>query len=242
MMYSKTWMLNILPNFFEPVFYLLGLGLGLGFYVDQIGGVPYTMFLAPGLVAVAAMNGASFEATYNVYVRMNYNRCYDAILATPVSEAEIVLGELLWAITRCLIYGGAFYLITLAFGLIPSWWSVGILLVVILTGYLFATMGMAFAFTIPAIDLFSIYFTLYLTPLYIFSDTFFPIAERLSPSLWWLPELTPLFHPVRLARAFASGHFSPILWWDLTYMLGLGLFFHWLTLRQFAKRIHKPAR
>ena len=241
LMYSKTWKLNLLPNFFEPVFFLIGLGLGVGFYIKQIGGVPYPIFLAPGLIAIAAMNGASFESTYNVYVRMNYNRVYDGILATPVNAKEIILGEISWAITRAFIYGGAFFIIIALFGLVPSWWSVGVLVLLILTGYLFATIGMFFSFTIPAIDLFGVYFTLFLTPLYIFSDTFFPIQERLG-SWKWIAELTPLFHCVRLTRAFTSGHFSLILLWDVAYILGVGSLFHFLALKQFRKRIHQPAR
>ena len=241
-MYSKTWKLNILPNFFEPVFYLLGLGLGVGFYIQQMGGVPYPVFLAPGLIAIAAMNGASFEATYNVYVRMNYNRTYDAIIATPVTENEIILGEIFWGITRAWIYGSIFYFITCCFGIIPSFWSLGVLAVLILTGYLFATIGMAFAFTIPAIDLFSVYFTLFLTPLFIFSDTFFPLKERLGEKGIWIAEATPLFHSVRLMRAFTSGNFSAVLIWDVVYIVAVGGFFHWIAVRQFKKRIHKPAR
>src|SRR3990167_6553866 len=152
-MYSKIWKLNLLPNFFEPVFFLLGLGLGVGFYIPQIAGVPYPIFITPGLIAIAAMNGASFESTYNVYVRMNYNRVYDGVLATPVNDTEIVLGEILWSITRSLIYGGAFLVITALFGLVPSFWAFMIIPVLVLTGYLFAAIGMAFSFSIPAIDL-----------------------------------------------------------------------------------------
>lgn len=240
-MYSRTWKLNILPNFFEPVFLLVGLGLGVGFYIHQIGGTPYPVFLAPGLIAISAMNGASFESTYNVYVRMNLNRTYDAIIATPVSEEEIVWGEILWSMTRSLIYGGAFYIITVLFGIVPSHWSVGIPLVILLTGYLFSAIGMTYSFSIPTLDLFSVYFTLFLVPLYVFSDTYFPLQERLGE--WaWLAEINPLFHCVRLCRAFATGHFTPTLLWDVVYVLAVGFVFHALALRQFKKRIHKPAR
>lgn len=240
-MYSKTWKLNLLPNFFEPVFYLLGLGLGVGFYVKEVSGIPYAVFLAPGLITISAMNGASFESTYNVYVRMNMLRTYDAMLTTPLNENEILLGEIFWSVTRALIYGSIFYLITCLFGLIPAGGSVGILFVLILTGYLFSTMGQAYSLSIPAIDLFSVYFTLFLTPLFIFSDTFFPLKERLGESWMWIPEISPLYHCVRLTRAFAYGDFSPILLWDVFYILVVGLFFHWVALRQFKKRIHSPA-
>lgn len=239
-MYSKTWKLNLLPNFFEPVFYLLGLGLGVGFYVKEVAGIPYAVFLAPGLITISAMNGASFESTYNVYVRMNMLRTYDAMLTTPLNENEILLGEILWSVTRALIYGSTFYLITSIFGLIPSS-SVGILFVLILTGYLFSTMGQAYSLSIPAIDLFSVYFTLFLTPLFIFSDTFFPIRERLGEKWMWIPEISPLYHCVRLTRAFAYANFSWILLWDFFYILIVGVFFHWVALRKFKKRIHMPA-
>ena len=241
-LYARTWKLNILPNFFEPVFFLLGLGLGVGFYIKQMAGMPYPVFIAPGLVAMAAMNGASFESTYNVYVRMNYDRVYDGMITTPLNEFEIVMGEMCWAIFRSLLYGGIFFLITILFGLIPSWWGWGVFPVIMLTGYMFSAIGMVFSFTIPTIDLFGFYFTLFLTPLYIFSDTFFPIQERLGASWMWIAELTPLFHAVRLMRSFCVGNFSSVLWWDVAYLLGVGFLFHQWALRQFKRRIHRPAR
>ena len=85
-MYARTWKYNILPNFFEPVFYLAAIGVGVGAYISEMRGMSYVEFLAPGLVCVAAMNGASFEVTYNVYVRMNFEKAYDAMLTTPLSK------------------------------------------------------------------------------------------------------------------------------------------------------------
>ena len=241
-LYRQTWKMNLLPNFFEPVFFLLGLGLGVGFYIQKVAGLPYPVFIAPGLIAMATMNGASFEGTYNVFVRMNYNRTYDAMIATPLSEAEIVLGEIFWCVTRSMIYGGAFLIITVAFGIIPSHWVWLAMPVIALTGYLFSGIGMFYSFTIPVIDMFSFYFTIFLTPLFMFSDTFFPIQERLSAHWMWVAELTPLLHSVRLMRAFCMGQFSPALLWDLLYLMAVGLLFHGLALRQFKKRLHKPAR
>ena len=183
-MYRRTWMLNVLPNFFEPVFYLLSIGLGVGSYVQQMGGMSYAAFLAPGLVCVAAMNGASFEVTYNVFVRLTFEKQYDAMLTTPIEPDDILAGELLWAITRASIYGGCFFLVLAVAGLAPLPHALLALLVIPLAGLLFAAIGLAFSLHIPTIELYSFYFTLFLTPLFLFADVFFPLAERLSPT--WL--------------------------------------------------------
>src|SRR5262245_20619841 len=107
-MYRRTWMLSILPNFFEPLFYLWSIGLGVGAYVSKMRGVPYVEFLVPGLVCVSAMNGSSFEATYNVYVRMTYEKMYALMLTAPIEPEDILVGETLWALVRACIYGGIF--------------------------------------------------------------------------------------------------------------------------------------
>jgi lipooligosaccharide transport system permease protein len=220
-MYRRTWWLNILPNFFEPVFYLVSIGVGVGAYVTRMGGMPYVAFLAPGLVCVAAMNGASFEVTYNIYVRLTFEKAYDAMLTTPVEPDDVLAGEVLWAVTRASIYGGCFFLVVAAAGLAPLPRALLAVPVVPMAGLLFAAIGVAFSLRIPTLDLFSFYFTLFLTPLFLFADVFFPLEERLSPGWLWVAEALPLLHPVRLARAAFRGTAAPILLWDLAYMLGM---------------------
>jgi len=220
-MYRRTWWLNILPNFFEPVFYLVSIGIGVGAYVSQMGGMPYIAFLAPGLVCVAAMNGASFEVTYNIYVRLTFEKAYDAMLTTPVEPDDVLAGEVLWAVTRASIYGGTFFLVIAAAGLAPLPRALLAAPVVPLAGLLFAAIGVAFSLRIPTLDLFSFYFTLFLTPLFLFADVFFPLEERLSPGWLRVAEALPLLHPVRLARAAFRGTPAPILVWDVVYILGV---------------------
>ncbi len=118
-MYKRTWKWNILPNFFEPVLYLFSIGIGVGAYISEIGGTSYIAFLAPGLICVAAMNGASFEVTYNIYVRLVFEKAYDAMLTTPIEPDDVLAGEVLWAVTRACIYGGCFFIVLLLFGLAP---------------------------------------------------------------------------------------------------------------------------
>lgn len=220
-MYRRIWMLNILPNFFEPVLYLLSIGIGVGAYISQMGGMSYAAFLAPGLVCVAAMNGASFEVTYNIFVRLNFEKQYDAMLTTPIQPDDVLVGEVLWAVTRAAIYGGCFFVVVAAFGLAPLPAAMLALPVIPLTGLLFAAIGIAFSLQIRTIDLYSFYFTLFLTPLFLFSDVFFPLRERLAGRWLWVAEALPLLHPVRLARSAFAGEVPLVALWDLAYILGL---------------------
>lgn len=240
--YRHSWYLNILPNFFEPVLYLLALGLGLGWYVKEIHGMSYAAFLAPALIVMATINGASFEATWNIYVRMNRSRTYDAILTTPINEREIVCGELLWAITRATLYGTTFLAVTAAFGLIRSPAALVLIALVPLIGYQFATMGMTYSMCIGSMDYFSFYWTCFLSPMFLFSDTFFPLAERLPHWGVLLAETTPILHGVRVARALCLGQWSPALYGDLAYLLATIPLFHWWATRAFIHRLHRPAR
>ena len=187
-----------------------------------MGGLRYVEFLAPGLVCVAAMNGASFEATYNFYVRLSFEKAYDAMLTTPIESDDVLLGETAWAVTRAMIYGTCFFAIVALAGLAPLPRALGVVPVIALTGLLFASLGLAFCVRVPTIELFSYYFTMFLTPLFLFSDVFFPLSERLSPFWQRVAEVLPLVHPVRLARAaFHGGVPEAVITWDVAYILGL---------------------
>jgi len=220
-MYRRTWKLNLLPNFFEPLLYLASIGIGVGAYVQGMGGTSYVAFLAPGLVAVSAMNGASFEVTYNSFVRLNYEKTYESMLTTPVQPDDLLAGEVLWAVTRASIYGGCFFAAVAMVGLAPLPTSLWALPVIPLTGLLFAALGLAFSLRITSMDLFSFYFTLFLTPLFLFSDVFFPLEERLSGAWLGVAEVLPLLHPVRLMRHAFHGEAGLVLLWDALYVLAL---------------------
>ena len=197
--YSHSWQMNILPNFFEPFFYLLAIGFGLGQFVETIRGVEYALFIAPGLAAVSTMYGASFDVTFNVFVKLHFDRLYDAVTVTPLTPEDVVLGEMMWAMTRSLIYGLPFILITAGFGLVDSWWALASPIAVIAIGFCFAAIGLTFTAFIPTIDLYSFYFTLFMTPMFLFSGIFFPIATLpgwAQPVAW----LSPLFHAAGLLR------------------------------------------
>jgi lipooligosaccharide transport system permease protein len=201
--YRRTFKFNILPNFFEPVFYLLSMGVGLGAYVAGVAD-SYLAWVAPGLLAASAMNGATFEVTYNIFVKIVFDRTYDAMLSTPLSVEDITVGEILWAVTRSGIYGVAFLTVMAIFGLIRSPLALLAIPASLLIGFLFAGIGLTYTALNKKIDLYSYYFTLFITPLFLFSEIFFPL-ERLPDVLKTLALFTPLYHAVRLCRFLVLG-------------------------------------
>jgi lipooligosaccharide transport system permease protein len=198
--YRRTYKLNILPNFFEPLFFLLAMGLGLGGYLGRIQGVEYMDFIAPGLVATAAMYGSSFEVTFNCFVKMKFGKVYDAVIATPLSTEDVALGELLWATTRALIYGLVFLVIAAAFGVVHSWLVLLAPVAVALIGMMFSVIGLGFTAVIPVIDYFTYFWTLFMTPMFLFSGIFFPL-DRMPEWVQVLAWMMPLHHAVNLMRA-----------------------------------------
>ena len=192
--YRRTYKMNLLPNFFEPVFYLLAMGLGLGRYLSTID------YIAPGLVAVAAMYGTSFEVTFNCFVKMQFGRVYEAATATPLSVEDVGLGELLWGTTRSAIYGVVFLAIASAFGVVHSWLAVFAPIAVAMIGMMFSVIGLSFTAVIPLIDFFTYYWTLFITPMFLFSGIFFPL-DRMPEWLRVVAWFMPLHQGVNLLRS-----------------------------------------
>lgn len=202
--FSHTWRGALLPQFFDPLFYLLALGFGLGTYIAEINGVAYRDFIAPGLCASAVMWAASFETTWNFFWKMDEARLYDSVLATPVEVEDLVLGELLWAATRALVYGTSFLLVIAVLGFVDSLWALALPPFLMLGGAVFAALGLGFSSLVSKIDYFTFYFTLFVTPMFLFGGIFFPYDElpEWAQVVAWF---TPLYHLVDISRELAHG-------------------------------------
>ena len=219
--FSKVWKQGLLPQFFDPLFYLMAMGFGLGTYLAHINGIPYREFIAPGLVASSVMWAASFEVTWNIYFKMEEKRLYDAILTTPVEVPDLVTGEVAWAATRSIVYGSTFLATVAAFGLIGSPWALAVPPFLALGGACFGMLGISFTALNPRVDLYSYYFTLFITPLFLFSGIFYPL-DKLPGWVSTVAWFTPLYHLVNVTR-------SLILDPDLGSVLGNGAWLLVLT-------------
>jgi lipooligosaccharide transport system permease protein len=215
LLYKRSWKRNVLPNFFEPLLYLFSIGLGLGVYVGRkILGVDYADFIAPGLAAAAAMNGAVFETTFNVFVKLRFAKLYDAVITTPLEPEDVAAGELLWAVTRSTIYGVAFVLVMAALGYVHYWAVVFAPLAVALIGLSFGLIGLVFTALTPTIDLFSYFFTLFITPLFLFNGRAGRLVLAAPPrgraDAGTDPDREPRLRgrPCPLAPAFLRAHLS----------------------------------
>jgi lipooligosaccharide transport system permease protein len=203
--FSKLWKGALLPTFLDPFFYLLALGFGLGTYIAHgINGIPYKEFVAPGLIASAAMWSSAFETTYNVYFRMNELRLYDNVLSTPVEAQDVVAGDIAWSATRATVYGTVVLIVVASVGLVSSPWAILIPPFVLLGGLCFSVIGYTFTSLIPKIDLYSYFFTLGITPMFLFSGIFFPF-NQLPGWVEVVAWLTPLYHLVEITRGMATG-------------------------------------
>jgi lipooligosaccharide transport system permease protein len=220
LVYRRNWSI-IVSGFFEPVFYLLGIGFGLGTLVGDVGDIPYAAFVAPGLMATTAMNGALMEATFNLFFKLKYAKTFDAVLATPLGPADVAVGEVSWSLTRGLIYAIGFLVVMLLLGLVLS--PAGILAIpgALLIGLAAASVGMAATTFMQKWQDFELV-TVCTTPMFLFSGTFFPISVY-PDWLRILVELTPLYRGVHMLRSFTTGDIGPAVLIDIVYLGLMGV-------------------
>ena len=207
MVYRRIWVL-ILSGFFEPVFYLLSLGIGIGALVGTVAGpdgqpIDYTAFVAPALLAASAMNGAIYDSTTNVFFKLKFAKTYDAMLATPLGPGDIAVGEITWAQLRGTLYSIAFLVVMAVLGLITSWWAVLALPATVLIGMAFAAVGMACTSFMRSWQDFE-YIQLAILPMFLFSTTFFPLSVY-PRAIQIVVQFTPLYHGIELVRPLTTG-------------------------------------
>ncbi len=220
LVFLKTWKANIMFNFVEPVMYLWAMGFGLGVYIQQVQGIPYVEYLAPGLIASSAMFSTSFEMTYGSFARMTHQKTFQAMVATPVSMEDVVAAEIMYGSFKSLLYGLVFLLVTLLFGLVKSPWALLLPFLLVLCGLVFSILAITWTSLAPDYDSFNYFFTLVITPMFLFSGIFFPLAG-LPPLAQKIAWLTPLFHVVEVSRALVLGRVSADILVHLTWLLTL---------------------
>jgi lipooligosaccharide transport system permease protein len=215
----KNYKSSILLNFGEPFTNLLALGFGLGAYVAKMNGDPFIDFIGPGLLMVTAMNAVTFDMGFEGYDRLNDSQIYSGMVSAPILVSEIVGGEMLWEITRSLLYGSVFFLVLLVLGLVHSWWAVLLPVPLILTGVLFAAPALWVAAAARAHEQLFYYYTLVITPLFLFSGVFFPIG-RLPHLVQDIILALPLYHAVDLGRSLILGQVGMHDVFDLAWLIG----------------------
>ncbi len=231
LVYKHAWM-TIFSGFFEPLFYLFSIGIGLGHYVGEIGGVSYASYVAPALLASSAMNGALNDAMTNVFWKLRYMKVYDSVLSTPLGPTDVAVGETIWAQLRGVLYAVGFIVTIAALGLMHSWWAVLALPGAMVVGFSFAGIGIGastFIRTWQDLD----FVQIVQLPMFLFSATFYPIAIY-PPAIQWVVRFSPLYHAVRLIRSLTLGHVGAYNLVDLAYLVVLGVLGMLLARRRMA--------
>ena len=205
--FTKTIFVNFLPALMEPILYLGAFGVGLGALITgPVNGGSYLQFIGPGLIAISVMYGSFFECTYASFVRMYFQKTFDAIIATPVSVEEVIAGELLWGATRATINGTIVLAVVAVFGLVSSPLAILVPIVAFFGGLLFASLAMCFTALAGTIDFFNFPTFLFITPMFLLSGTFFPLQLLNSPILEGAAlSVMPLTHVVDLTRGLMNG-------------------------------------
>ncbi len=249
--FLKTIKVNFLPSLLEPILYLVAFGFGLGGFIPNINGQPYVNFIAPALIAIAIMNGSFFECTFGSFVRMYFQKTFDAIIATPVSVEEVVGGELLWGATRATINASIVLVVIAVAGsftanpLITSPLFLLVPLIAFFGGLMFSSIAMCFTAAAPNIDFFNYPSFLFLTPMFFLSGTFFPLTSLPTGAQALAMGVLPLTHIVNVTRGLVSMSVEPILGlspellilFSFVWLVVVTLFFFILSINLMKKRL-----
>lgn len=239
--YRHDWMV-IFSGFFEPLFYLLSLGIGLGGMVPEVDGLSYTAFVAPGLLASSCLNGAISDGLFNVWFKLHYQKTYESILATPMRVADVALGEVMWALMRGSLYATGFMAVVLLLG---EWRGPRILLSPLAVLALPAAIVCAAAFSAMAVCLcsfvrrredFEYVMGLLVMPMFLFSGIFYPVSQ-LPGTIRWVFQVVPLYHAVELLRACTTGVMGVGVLWHLAYLVVVGALAFGVALRRLERAL-----
>jgi lipooligosaccharide transport system permease protein len=243
LVYKHGWMV-VFSGFFEPLFYLLSIGIGVGGLVPAVNGISYTAFVAPGLLAASCMNGAISDGMFNIFFKLHYQKTYDGILATPMSVPDVTFGEMLWALTRGSIYAAAFLIVVLVLGEVRG---VPILLsptailafpAAVLVAASFSAMALCLTSFLRTREDFDMVLGLLVMPMFLFSGTFFPVTQ-LPLAVRAVFQVVPLFHAVELLRALTTGAVGLSLVWHVAYLVAGGLLAFVTAMRRLERTLTK---
>ena len=242
MVYMRTWKVNFIPPLAEPALYILAFGAGLGGMVGSINvagqDVGYTAFIAPGLVAASVMWQSFYENTYASFVRMYYQKTFDAMLATPLSLEDVITAEILWGATKAVVGTLLMGAVITAFGYIPLPQGLWLIPLSALGGLAFGSVAMWMTGVTPTIDMFNLPIFLFITPMFLFSGAFFPV-DGLPAWAAGLAQALPLYHLTQACRTVCLGRMDVGVLWNALYLVAFTVVFYPLAVRAMRKRLIK---
>jgi lipooligosaccharide transport system permease protein len=237
--YTRNLVSNGLPPFLEPVLFLLGVGLGLGTYIKQeMEGMSYLDFLGTGLLMTAAMFTSAYECTFGTFIRLEFEKVYDGMLAAPITVNNLIVGEILWAGTKGLFFSFAVMVILTLFGIVRLPQCLLAPPVGFMTGLMFGTLSLWVTSFVKTINHFNFYLTGIISPMFFFSGVVFPVST-LPGSVRFIAEIVPLTHAVRVARAVCTSRYQASLLLDLAYIVVFIFLMGLLAVRRLRGRLVK---
>jgi lipooligosaccharide transport system permease protein len=241
--YKHNWII-IFSGFFEPLFYLVGIGLGIGGMIGNVAGIHYGAFVAPGLLASSCVNGAITDGFFNIFFKLKFQKTYDGILATPMRVPDIAFGEMLWAQFRGSIYAAMFIFVLLVMGkatgspFILSRWGMLALPAAMLCCAAFSAMAICMSSFVRTIQDFDAVMGLIVMPMFLFSGIFFPVSV-FPAAFQVLVQIVPLYHAVEILRQLTTGSVRADIFLHLAYLVLVGSFAFIVAMRRLERALIK---